>query len=363
MEASEFGISQNRGFRVQFRTSKEPRTEMDYRRLGSTGLRVSSMCLGTMGFGDPAWREWVVGAEKAKPVLKRALELGVTFFDMADFYSLGQGERIVGEALLGLTARERLVLASKVYYPMSDDPNDRGLSRKHIFASIDASLQRIGTDYLDIYFIHAFDPDTPIEETMSALADVVRAGKVRYLGASTMYAWQFALMNGAAREAGLPEFSVMQCQYSLLYREEEREMIPYCRHTGKAVMTFSPLARGMLSGANDLRSRTDNFISDFFGDDVDQAVIRRVQELARARNVQMSMIASAWVAQSPNVDVWITGAQQATQLEQALAAHAFALSDEERSYLEELYRPRDMINDHNPISRPRAAFADTETAR
>lgn len=336
---------------------------MDYRRLGATGLRVSPLCLGTMGFGDPAWREWVVGSEGAKPVLKRALELGVNFFDMADFYSLGEGERIVGETLLGLTARERLVLASKVYYPMSEDPNDRGLSRKHILASIDASLQRIGTDYLDIYFVHAFDPDTPIEETMIALGDVVRAGKVRYLGASTMYAWQFALMNSAAREAGAPEFSVMQCQYSLLYREEEREMIPYCRHTKKAVMTFSPLARGMLSGANDLRSRTDGFISAFFGDAVDQAVIRRVQELAAARNVPTSAIAAAWVAQSPNVDVWITGAQNASQLEQALAAHTFQLSDNERAYIEELYRPRDMINDHNPISRPRAAFADTETAR
>jgi aryl-alcohol dehydrogenase-like predicted oxidoreductase len=336
---------------------------MDYRRLGNTGLRVSPLCVGTMGLGDPAWREWVLGAEKAKPVLERALDLGINFFDMADFYSLGESERIVGETLLGLTARERLVLASKVYYPMSDDPNDRGLSRKHILNSIDASLRRIGTDYLDIYFVHAFDPDTPIEETMRALGDIVRAGKVRYLGASTMYSWQFAIMNAAAREVGLPEFSVMQCQYSLLYREEEREMIPYCRHAAKGVMTFSPLARGMLSDADDLRSRTDGFISAFFGDDVDKVVLNRVRELARAREVPTSTIASAWVAQSPNVDVWITGAQDVAQLEHAHAAQSFRLSDSERAYLEELYRPRDMINDHNPIMRPRAAFADTEAAR
>lgn len=335
---------------------------MDYRRLGNTGLRVSRTCVGTMGFGDPAWREWVVGADRAKPVLRRALELGLNFFDMADFYSLGESERIVGQALLDLTTRDKLVLASKVYYPMSDDPNDKGLSRKHILSSIDASLRRIGTDYLDLYFVHAFDPGTPIAETMQALGDVVRSGKVRYLGASTMYAWQFALMNAAAREAGLPEFSAMQCQYSLLYREEEREMIPYCRHAGKGVMTFSPLARGMLAGGGDLRSRTDGFISAFFGDEIDARIVRRVGELAEARNVPMSTIATAWVAQSSNIDVWIAGAMDVAQLEQAVAAQDFSLSDGERAYLEDLYRPRDMINDHNPICRPRAAPIDTGTA-
>ena len=317
---------------------------MDYRRLGSTGLRVSSMCLGTMGFGDPAWREWVVGADKAKPVLKRALELGVTFFDMADFYSLGQGERIVGEALLGLTARERLVLASKVYYPMSDDPNDRGLSRKHIFASIDASLQRIGTDYLDIYFIHAFDPDTPIEETMSALADVVRAGKVRYLGASTMYAWQFALMNSAAREAGLPEFSVMQCQYSLLYREEEREMLPLCRDQGIAVTPWSPLARGLLAGARGSgtkRDETDNLAHGWYNQQaMEDAIVTAVQQVAQARGVPAAQVAIAWAASRPGITAPLIGASKPHHLPDAVAGIGLALTPDEVALLEAPYRPR-----------------------
>src|SRR5262252_578505 len=197
--------------------------------------------------GSSAWKGWVLDEAASIPILQRALDLGVTFFDMADWYSLGRNEQVVGQNLLRMSARERLVLATKVYYPMSEDPNDRGLSAKHIAASIDRSLARIGTDYVDLYVIHAFDVDTPVEETMEALHDTVRAGKVRYLGASTMYAWQFALMNCAAIRNGWTPFVNMQCQYNVLYREEEREMFPYCRSQEIALTTFSPLARGMLA--------------------------------------------------------------------------------------------------------------------
>ncbi len=223
---------------------------MEHVRFGATGLKVSRLCLGTMSLGSSAWKGWVLDEEAALPILRRALDRGITFFDMADWYSLGRGEAVVGRNLLRMERRERLVLATKVFYPMSDDPNDRGLSRQHILSSIDRSLKRIGTDHIDLYIAHAFDPETPIEETMQALNDVVRAGKARYLGASTMYAWQFAEMNAVARANGWTPFVNMQCQLSLLYREEEREMLPYCgMHSGIAVTTFSPLARGYLADA------------------------------------------------------------------------------------------------------------------
>src|SRR5882724_400000 len=216
---------------------------MDYIQFGQTDLKVSQLCLGTMSMGNSAWKSWVLDEPDSVPILRRALDLGITFFDMADWYSTGRNEEVVGRNLLKMTGRERLVLATKVFYPMSDDPSDRGLSRKHIAISIDRSLKRIGTDYIDLYVIHAFDADTPVEETMEALHDTVRAGKVRYLGASTMYAWQFAKMNHLATMNGWTSFVNMQCQYNVLYREEEREMFPYCRDQGIAVTTFSPLAR------------------------------------------------------------------------------------------------------------------------
>src|SRR5580698_11675281 len=220
---------------------------MQYLRFGQTGLQVSKLCLGTMSMGSSAWKDWVFEESDSVPILRRALDLGLNFFDMADWYSAGRNEEVVARNLLQMRARDQLVLATKVFYPMSEDPNDRGLSRKHISASIDRSLTRMGTDYVDLYVIHAFDQDTPVEETMEALNDTVRAGKVRYLGASTMYAWQFAKMNQAAVLHGWTPFVNMQCQYNLLYREEEREMLPYCRDQGIAVTTFSPLARGFLA--------------------------------------------------------------------------------------------------------------------
>jgi aryl-alcohol dehydrogenase-like predicted oxidoreductase len=220
---------------------------MDYIRFGQTGLKVSRLCLGTMSMGSSAWKGWVLDEDSSIPILRRAVDLGITFFDMADWYSGGRNEEVVGRNLLKMSPRERLVLATKVYYPMSDDPNDRGLSRKHIATAIDRSLARMGTDYVDLYVIHAFDAETPVEETMEALHATVRAGKVRYLGASTMYAWQFAKMNHVAAMNGWTPFVNMQCQYNVLYREEEREMLPCCRDQGIAVTTFSPLARGFLA--------------------------------------------------------------------------------------------------------------------
>jgi len=327
---------------------------MEHVRFGATGLKVSRLCLGTMSLGSSAWKSWVLDGDAAVPILRRALDRGISFFDMADWYSLGRGEELVGRNLLKLEARERLVLATKVFYPMSDDPNDQGLSRGHILASIDRSLQRMGTDHVDLYIVHAFDPDTPIAETMQALHDVVRAGKARYLGASTMYAWQLAEMNAVARENGWTEFVNMQCQLSLLYREEEREMLPYCAHAGMAVTTFSPLARGYLSGAPpNARTVHDPFL-DWFGDPIDREIARRTAELAGRRGVAAAQIAMAWVASHPGVTAPLVGADSPDQVDAAVAGASLLLSEEERDYLEAPYRPRDMINDYNPVRRGRA---------
>ena len=327
---------------------------MDYLRFGQTGLKVSQLCLGTMSMGSSAWKGWVLDEAASIPILQRSLDLGVTFFDMADWYSLGRNEEVVGRNLLRMSARDRLVLATKVYYPMSEDPSDRGLSAKHIAASIDRSLSRIGTDYVDLYVIHAFDAETPVEETMEALHDTVQAGKVRYLGASTMYTWQFAKMNHIAALNGWTPFINMQCQYNLLYREEEREMLPYCRDQGIAVTTFSPLARGFLAreGATS-RTRQDQY-QEYYGDDIDREIVRRVREVATRRNVTMSHVAMAWVAGNPNPNVPIVGASKTSHLEVAVEALKLRLDAAERAFLEAPYRPRDVINDQNPLRRPRA---------
>jgi 1-deoxyxylulose-5-phosphate synthase len=327
---------------------------MDYIRFGQSGLKVSQLCLGTMSMGSSAWKGWVLDEAASIPILQRALELGVTFFDMADWYSLGRNEEVVGQNLLRMSARERLVLASKVYYPMSEDPNDRGLSAKHIAASIDRSLSRIGTDYLDLYVIHAFDADTPVEETMEALHETVRAGKVRYLGASTMYAWQFAKMNHVAALNGWTPFINMQCQYNLLYREEEREMFPYCRDQGIAVTTFSPLARGFLARASSTPRTTHDLYQEYYGDEIDREIARRVREVAARRGVGMAQVALAWVGGSPHPNVPIVGASRISHLEVAVEALELRLDPTERAFLEAPYRPRDVINDENPLRRPRA---------
>jgi len=328
---------------------------MNYVRFGRTGLQVSQLCLGTMSMGSSAWKGWVLDEADSIPILRRAVDLGINFFDMADWYSTGRNEEVVARNLLEMTARDQLVLATKVFYPMSDDPNDRGLSRKHILTSIDRSLARMGTDYVDLYIIHAFDAATPVEETMEALNDTVRAGKVRYLGASTMYAWQFAKMNHVAAMNGWTSFVNMQCQYNVLYREEEREMIPYCQDQRIAVTTFSPLARGSLAREVAATARTaHDAYQDFYGDDIDLEIARRVREVAKRRGVTAAHIAMAWVAGNPNANIPIVGAGKTSQLDVAVEALSVTLDSAERGYLEDPYRPRDEINDQKAVRRPRA---------
>ena len=332
---------------------------MNLIRFGETSLEVSQLCLGTMSMGTSVWKSWVLDEPESIPILRRALDLGINFFDMADWYSTGRNEEVVGRNLLKMTSRERLVLATKVFYPMSEDPSDRGLSRAHIMTSIDRSLARMGTHYVDLYVIHAFDTETPVEETVEALHDTVRAGKVRYLGASTMYTWQFAKMNHAAALNGWTPLVNMQCQYNLLYREEEREMLPYCRDQGIAVTTFSPLARGFLARTETRTARTAHDVyQNFYGDEIDVEIARRVREVAAPRGVSSAHVAMAWVAGSANANVPIVGAAKASQLDVAVEALGLKLDAAERAFLEAPYRPRDEINDQNPVRRPRAFLPD-----
>lgn len=320
---------------------------------GRTGLKVSKLCFGTMTIGSSKWKPWVLDKTDALPLLRRCLDLGITFFDMANWYSVGESERVVAPALTSMVARDRLVLATKAYYAMSDDPNDRGLSRKHLLSSVDASLRRMETDYIDLFVIHAFDPATPTEETMETLHDIVKSGKVRYLGASTMFAWQFEQMNHVARQNGWTPFVNMQCQYSLLYREEEREMLPYCRDQGLAVTGFSPLARGWLSGSKKTRSQTDVFFSEFYGDALDREICAGVETIATQRGVTMAEVALAWVYAKEDICCPIIGASSVSQLENNIEALDLDLTTDETDTLDGLYRPRDVINDHltNPMSR------------
>ena len=315
---------------------------------GRTGLKVSQLCFGTMTIGSSQWKPWVLDEADAQPLLKRCLDLGITFFDTANWYSIGESERVVVPTLTSMVPRDHLVLATKAYYPMSGDPNDRGLSRKHLLSSVDASLRRMGTDYIDLFVIHAFDPDTPIEETMEALHDIVRSGKVLYLGASTMFAWQFAQMNHVARKNGWTPFVNMQCQYNLLYREEEREMLPYCRDQGIAVTAFSPLARGWLSGSKKVRSQTDASFALFHGDALDLEIIARVEAIATERDATMAEVALAWVYAKEAICCPIIGASSLSQLENNVNAMNLELTPYEIETLDQLYRPRDVINDHVP---------------
>jgi 1-deoxyxylulose-5-phosphate synthase len=333
-------------------------SRMDYFRFGHTNLNVSRLCLGTMSMGSSAWKGWVLDEAESVPILKHALEAGINFFDMADWYSTGRNEEVVGRNLLRMRRREQLVLATKVFYPMSDDPADRGLSRQHIADSIDRSLSRMGTEYVDLYVIHAFDAATPVEETMEALHATVRAGKVRYLGASTMYTWQFAKMNHVAELNGWTPFVNMQCQYNLLYREEEREMFPYCRDQGIGVTTFSPLARGFLARtAGTTRTAHDAF-QEFYGDDIDREIARRVRAVAVRRGVSAAHVAMAWVAGNPDANVPIVGAARTAHIDVAVEALGLSLEAGERGYLEAPYRPRDEINDQKALRRPRALAPD-----
>jgi 1-deoxyxylulose-5-phosphate synthase len=320
---------------------------MEYVNFGKAGMKVSKLCLGTMTFGTPKWRQWVLDEKASTPVIQAAVERGINFIDLADFYSIGVSEEVVGRALKHVP-RHELVLATKCLYPMSADINDRGLSRKHIFDAVDASLKRIGTDYLDCYVIHGFDPETPMEETMSALNDMVRSGKVRYIGASTMYTWQFAKMNHIARQNGWTSFVSMQCQLNAAYREEEREMIPYCIEEGIAVTPFSPLARGLLSGNFDsLRNKTDNFTQEFYNDETSMNIAKAVVKVAAGRGVKPSQLALAWVAARTGVTSTLIGVETIAQLDENIAALDIELSAEEIHEIDRWYTPCDVINDYN----------------
>lgn len=323
---------------------------MDYVNLGSTGLKVSRICLGMMTYGTPTWRPWVLDEETSRPIIRRAVERGINFFDTADMYSLGVSEEVTGRALRDFGARDELVIATKAFFPMSDAPNDRGLSRKHLMAAIDNSLRRLGTDYVDLYQIHRWDPETPIEETLTALHDIVRSGKARYIGASSMMAWQFARSLFLADRLGLTRFVSMQNHYNLIYREEEREMLPLCRAEGIGVIPWSPLARGFLAGtrrsasdADTLRGRTDTFAHGMYYAREDFTVAERVREVAGARGVRPAQVALAWVLRQPGIAAPILGASKIEQLDQAIDASGITLTDDEVSRLEEPYVPHRVL--------------------
>ncbi len=330
---------------------------MDYVNLGRTGLKVSRLCLGCMSYGSPEWAPWVLPEEKAEPFFREAIEAGINFFDTADMYSRGRSEEIVGSQLRklgGASWRDRAVIATKVFNPMDDtDPNARGLSRKHILASVDGSLKRLGTDYIDLYQLHRFDYRTPVEETLRALDDVVRAGKVRYIGASSMYAWQFARMQGIAERNGWTRFSAMQPQYNLIYREEEREMLPFCAADGVGVIPWSPLARGFLaanrkrgdSGATE-RARGDAVAKNLYQAEADYAVKDELEKIAAERGVPPMQIALAWVLSKPAITAPIIGATKPGHIESAVRALDVSLSGEECARLEAAYLPK-VISDHD----------------
>ncbi|HET7244849.1 MAG TPA: aldo/keto reductase [Streptosporangiaceae bacterium] len=322
---------------------------MEYVNLGSTGLRVSRICLGMMSFGDKSSRQWVLEEDAAEPLVKAAADGGVIFYDTADTYANGASEVVTGRLLGKLFRREDVVVATKVFSPMSDAENDRGLSRKHILAGIDNSLRRLGMDYVDLYQIHRWDPRTPVEETMEALHDVVKAGKARYIGASSMYAWQFAKAQHAAERHGWARFVSMQNHYNLLYREEEREMIPQCVDQGVGVIPWSPLARGVLTGnrTRDGQRLTTRAGSDPFGDSLynqaDFDVVDAVGGVAAERGVPPAQVALAWLLHRPGVTAPIVGTTKASHVDDALAAVKLDLTEEEIRRLEERYVPHPVL--------------------
>jgi aryl-alcohol dehydrogenase (NADP+) len=323
---------------------------MDYVNLGRTGLKVSRLCLGCMTYGTKTWRDWVLEEADAKPFIRQALAAGINFFDTADMYSRGASEEILGRTLKEFgVARDRTVIATKVFSQMSDDPNDRGLSRKHIMHSIDNSLRRLGTDYVDLYQIHRFDYETPIEETLEALTDVVKSGKSLYIGASSMHAWQFTKMLLVAEQQGLSRFVSMQNHYNLMYREEEREMIPLCQDQGIGLIPWSPLARGQLAGnlkANTTRAQTDDFSKRIYTHPGDARVIERVSEVAAGRNVPPAQVALAWMLAKPHITAPIIGASKPHHIPDAVAALSLKLDSDEIKRLEEVYEPHAVLG-HN----------------
>ena len=331
---------------------------MDYVRMGSTGLKVSRICLGCMSFGSGF--DWMLPEEPSRAIVRAALDGGITFFDTADVYSNGESEEILGRALKEFKVdRDEVVIASKVYQPMGPGPNQRGLSRKHIMHSIDGSLKRLGTDYLDLYQIHRFDRETPIEETLEALTDLIKAGKVRYIGASSMPAWQFAKMQHAAERLGLARFVTMQNNYSLLYREEEREMVPLCVDQGVGLIPYSPIGGGLLAGSRKAGTVRSNSVMarDRFRRPADEAVIAAVLQVAAARGVKPAEIAIAWLLHQPGLTAPIVGATKASQLEDPIKAVETRLTAEEILTLEGPYEPQSPLPFYfrPPPQPPRAA--------
>jgi 1-deoxyxylulose-5-phosphate synthase len=320
---------------------------MDYQLLGRSQLSVSRLCLGTMSFGTPRWRPWVLDEAESRDIIKRALEVGINFFDTADYYSLGVSEEVVGRALRDFAKREEVVIATKVFYPLTKDPSDGGLSRRYIMKAVDNSLRRLGVDRIDLYQIHRYDPATPIAETLEALHDLVTAGKVRYIGASSMWAWQFAQMLSMQDHRGWARFVTMQNHYNLIYREEEREMIPLCLAEGVALIPWSPLARGFLAGNRrrgqkdaTLREQHDHYGHGLYYTEADYQIADKVAELARAKGVRPIQVALAWILHRPGVVAPIISVTKREQLDQLIEGLSVTLTPDESRELESLYRPR-----------------------
>jgi aryl-alcohol dehydrogenase-like predicted oxidoreductase len=323
---------------------------MDYVKLGRSGLRVSRLCLGTMSYGTSSWRPWVLNEPEGREIIRHALERGINFFDTADFYSLGVSEEVVGRALRDFAQRDDVVIATKVFYSLKQGPNAGGLSRKHIMHAIDDSLRRLGTDYVDLYQIHRLDAETPIEEFLETLHNLVRVGKVRYLGASSMYAWEFARLIYTQRMHGWTEFISMQNHYNLIYREEEREMNPFCRAEGIGLIPWSPLARGFLAGNRQrgrkdatLRERHDQYGHGLYYSDADYDVADAVVKVARAKGVQPIHVALAWILQQPGVTAPIVSVTRREQLDELADGLAVTLAAEESHELECAYRPHPVL--------------------
>ena len=321
---------------------------MRYTSLGSTGMTVSRLCLGCMSYGTSVWRPWVLDEDAARPFFRRAIEAGINFFDTADMYALGVSEEVTGRALREFGRLEELVIATKVFFPLSDRPNMGGLSRKHIVQGCEASLRRLGVETIDLYQIHRFDATVPIEETLAALDHLVHSGKVRYIGASSGYAWQFAQALSASERHGWATFVTMQNHYNLLYREEEREMIPLCAKEGVGLMPWSPLARGILAGArrsiadrdSSTRAATDTYGHGLYDEQVNWDIVDAVRHIAEQRGVPMAQVALAWLLSKPQVAAPIVGATKLSQLEEAVGAVDLVLTGDELSALEGPYRPQ-----------------------